>query len=124
MNMMQLFVLRTEKTGINKLQHRPPRIRGVFARFSAQKPEWNGVRPIREANSAWANASYFSDRNEKRHRAWALCPYIDHMCTKIKLNKRETIFGISNHRAFLFPKWISATKPGPVWAPMTGPIES
>ena len=40
--------------------YRPPRIRGVFARFSAQKPEWNGVRPICEANSAWANASYYS----------------------------------------------------------------
>ena len=25
---------------------------------SELKPEWNGVRPIREANSAWANASY------------------------------------------------------------------
>ena len=25
---------------------------------TVSKPEWNGVRPIREANSAWANASY------------------------------------------------------------------
>ena len=89
MNMMQLFVLRTEKhrkTGINK--------------------------------------AAFQTSTKKRHRARALCPYIDHMCPKIKLNNRETIFGISNHRASLFPKWISATKPGPVWAPMTGPIES
>ena len=29
------------------LQYRPPRIRGVFARFSAQKPEWNGVHSRR-----------------------------------------------------------------------------
>ena len=40
------------------LQYRPARNSRRFSRLFREKPEWNGVRPIREANSAWANASY------------------------------------------------------------------
>ena len=40
------------------LLYRPTWTRGVFAWFPTQKPELNGVRPIRGANLAWANASY------------------------------------------------------------------
>ena len=40
------------------LPYRLPRNSRRFSRVFREKPEWNGVRPIREANSAWANASY------------------------------------------------------------------
>jgi len=36
----------------------PSEVSRCFSRIFREKPEWNGLRPIREANLAWANASY------------------------------------------------------------------
>ena len=43
---------------VESLLFRPARNSRRFSRVFREKSEWNGVRPIREANSAWANASY------------------------------------------------------------------
>lgn len=43
---------------------------------------------------------------------------------EFKNSTRPGTCGTLNHLASLFPKWMRATKPGPVWAPITGPMDS